>query len=172
MDVMARTMTVRAIVSKQIPLAVNEGVVVIGGRLDEGVGSLAAQDLELLVYCDPDTTEALDLPCDRDVAACRDRKLHTIREHELPPEEPLHPRLVNLQVVGVPGRCVPVPSGSRCGRHGVPPPATGSQEKKPTASIIRSSRWRPGGHGDQIAEAPELRVAVFRRFCSEEPRPT
>src|SRR5438876_871907 len=60
MHVMVWTMAVRAIVSKQIPLVANEGVVVILGRLDEGVGPLAVQDLELLLYCDPDTTEASD----------------------------------------------------------------------------------------------------------------
>src|SRR6266516_755020 len=109
MHVMVGPMTVRAIVSKYIPLVTNENVVVILARLDEGIGSLAAQDLELLVDCDPNPTEALDLSCDRYVATCWRRKRHTIREHKLSTEELLHPRLVDLHVVGVPGRSVPIP---------------------------------------------------------------
>src|SRR5260370_39633945 len=38
--------------------------------------------------------------------------------------------------------------------------------RQPLANV--SSRWRPGGRGDQLAVVPWLCVAVFRRLCSEQ----
>src|SRR5439155_11967388 len=42
------------------------------------------------------------------------------------------------------------------------------KKRKPPVATHWSIRWWPGGHGEKLAVAPWLCVAVFRRVCSEQ----